>query len=227
MSHCAVQNILLVTKNERQPFLSSVPRSTYRWLARPGMARWSTTRQMEKWYQDLSQSEITSGLGDWTRLDGCDDMSPGPWRAGDCSAQGRGGGIPRRGQCEQSYEKSEARSRGRMQPSEGRERIAKGAIVHTPHFLTHSLRSREGLWQGTGGSPWDVRRTTCMKAPWAVGMERRAERATVAEDWKDSLGALDGERPPPFWGHSWFWVIRESMGRQSPVWGRWSFIWAL
>lgn len=125
--------------------------------------------------------------------------------------------------------------RVRLAPEAGRSPERAGAYSQGSHhihrltsLLTHS-RSREGLWQGTVLLPWDVRRTTCMKAPWAVGMERRAERATVAQDWKDSLGALDGERPPPFWGHSWFWVIRESMGhlggRASVGKSEGSFIW--
>lgn len=80
-------------------------------------------------------------------------------------------------------------------------------------LLTHS-RSREGLWQGTVVLPWDGRRTTFMKAPWAVGMERRAERATVAQDWKDSLGALHGRGRRPSE------VIRDS-GWSGNQWGTW------
>ena len=86
--------------------------------SREGTARWV----QDRWKSGIKiyQSEITSGSGDWTRLDGCDDMCPGPWRMGETAAPRAGeGAFQERGQCEQRYEKSEAGSRGRMQPRVG------------------------------------------------------------------------------------------------------------
>lgn len=202
MSHCAVQNILLVTKNETA-LPSSVPRSTYRWLA--GQA----------WHAEYNKTDgkvvsrfITvrdhigfGGLDKARWLWWHEPLVPEEW--GDCSAQRRGGGIPRKGTVSKAA-KSEARSRGRMAQLRAGAYSQGSHRTHRPHFLTHSPRA-SGRGSDRNGSPLEMSGgQPAWKHLGAVGMERRAERATVAEDWKDSLGALDGERPPPFWGHSWF-----------------------
>lgn len=151
MSHCAVQNILLVTKNERQPFLSSVPRSTYRWLA--GQA----------WHAEYNKTDgkvvsrfIT--VRDHIGFGGLDKARwlwwHEPWslkNGGDCSAQGRGGGIPRKGTVWAKLWEEWGSLQRQDAAQRGRERIAKGAIVHTAS-LPYSLTPEAG--RGSDRERW-------------------------------------------------------------------------
>ena len=211
MSHCTVQNILLVTKNERQPFLCSVPRSTYRWLA--GQA-WHA--EYDKTDGKVVSRFIT--VRDHIGFGGLDKARwlwwYAPWslkNGGDCSAQRRGGSIPRKGTVWAKVWEDWGTLQRQNAAQSGWERIAKGAIVHTAS-LPYSLQKQGGALTGNGGSPLRCQEDNLHESALGSGHGEESWKGHCGPGLKGQLRCTAWERSLPFWGHSWFWVIRELMG---------------